>query len=61
MPQKWKKLPRHVPGVQAIRVDYLKMALTLTAEDNVFDKVYQERGGHLCEGGAGMQNFRHPR
>ena len=32
----------HVPGVQAIRVDYLKMALTLTAEDDVFDKVYQD-------------------
>lgn len=32
----------HVPGVQAIRVDYLKMALTLTAEDDVFNKVYQD-------------------
>ena len=30
----------HVPGVQAIRVDYLKMALTLTAADEDFDKVY---------------------
>ncbi len=51
----------HVPGVQAIRVDYLKMALTLTAEDDVVGQGVSGRGGHLCEGGAGMQNLRHPR